>query len=79
MAISEKLVNTGFEYAKEVYAAKGVDVEEAMKKASETTVSVNCWFSFTLLSMPSSPMFAFRFTMPSMYSGSLELRIYSTL
>ena len=43
MAISEKLVNTGFEYAKEVYAAKGVDVEAAMKKASETTVSVNCW------------------------------------
>ena len=41
--ISEKLVNTGFEYAKEIYASKGVDVEEAMKKAAETTVSVNCW------------------------------------
>ena len=26
MAISEKLVNTGFEYAKEVYAAKGVEL-----------------------------------------------------
>lgn len=43
MAISEKLVNTGFEYAKEVYASKGIDVEEAMKKASETAISVNCW------------------------------------
>ena len=43
MAISEKLVNTGFEYAKEIYAAKGVDVEAAMAKAADTFVSVNCW------------------------------------
>ena len=43
MAISEKLVNAGFEYAKEVYAAKGVDVEAAMAKAADTTISLHCW------------------------------------
>ena len=43
MAISEKLVQTGFDYAKEVYASKGVDVEAAMAKAAATSISVNCW------------------------------------
>ena len=41
MAISEKLVQTGFDYAKEVYASKGVDVEAAMAKAAATSISVN--------------------------------------
>lgn len=34
---------TRFESAKEIYAAKGVDVEAALKTLSEKTVSVHCW------------------------------------
>ena len=43
MAISEKLIQAGFDYAKEVYASKGVDVEAAMAKAAATTISLHCW------------------------------------
>lgn len=41
--MDEKLVLKGFEYAKEVYASKGVDVENAMEQAAKVPVSVNCW------------------------------------
>ena len=41
--MNEKLIQAGFDYAKEVYAAKGIDVEKAMKKAAAFTVSMHCW------------------------------------
>lgn len=41
--MNEKLLNSGFEYAKEVYAAAGVDVEKAMEKAQKFAISINCW------------------------------------
>lgn len=34
---------TEFEKAKQAYAAYGVDVEAALKKASETPISLQCW------------------------------------
>ena len=40
---NEKLIQAGYEYAKEVYAAKGIDVEAAMEKAAGFTVSLHCW------------------------------------
>lgn len=43
MAVNEKLILSGYEYAKEVYAAKGIDVEEAMEKAAKFTISMHCW------------------------------------
>jgi L-rhamnose isomerase len=43
MADMEKLVRAGFDYAKEVYASKGVDVESAMEKAAKTAISLHCW------------------------------------
>ena len=32
-----------YEYAKQTYAAYGVDTEAAMKKLSEIPVSIHCW------------------------------------
>ena len=43
MAISEKLIMQGYEYAKEVYASKGVDIDAAMAKTAEIPVSMHCW------------------------------------
>ena len=43
MAINEKLITAGYEYAKEVYAAKGIDVDKAMEKAAEYPISLHCW------------------------------------
>lgn len=43
MAISDKLINQGYEYAKELYAAKGVDVDAAMAKTAAIPVSMHCW------------------------------------
>ena len=43
MAISDKLIAQGYEYAKEVYAQYGVDVEAAMEKAKKLAVSMHCW------------------------------------
>lgn len=33
----------GFELAKELYAAYGVDVEKAMALCDETPLSIHCW------------------------------------
>lgn len=33
----------GFELAKELYAAYGVDVEKAMTLCDETPLSIHCW------------------------------------
>ena len=41
--MNEKLIQAGFDYAKEVYAEKGIDVEKAMQKAAAFTVSMHCW------------------------------------
>ncbi len=37
------LIERGFAYAKEAYAAKGVDVENAMEAAKAIPVSMHCW------------------------------------
>lgn len=41
--MNEKQIIAGYEYAKEVFASLGVDTEEAMKKASQVPLSLNCW------------------------------------
>ena len=41
--MNESLILKGFEYAKEQYAAAGVDVEAAMAKADAIPVSMHCW------------------------------------
>lgn len=41
--MSDQLILKGYEYAKEVYAAHGVDVDEAMKKCAQVPVSMHCW------------------------------------
>jgi len=41
--MNEKLIEKGYEYAKEYYAEVGVDTETAMKKADAVPVSLNCW------------------------------------
>jgi len=43
MAISEKLIMQGYEYAKEIYASKGVDIDAAMAKTAAIPVSMHCW------------------------------------
>ena len=40
MSANEKRILNGFEYAKDVYAEKGVDVEKAMEAASRFAVSI---------------------------------------
>ena len=41
--MNEKQILTGYEYAKSVYADKGIDVEKAMEKAAQFTISMHCW------------------------------------
>ena len=41
--MKEKLIEKGFEYAKEQYGAVGVDVCAAMEKADAIPVSMHCW------------------------------------
>lgn len=41
--MNETLILKGYEYAKEQYAAAGVDVEAAMAKADAIPVSMHCW------------------------------------
>ena len=43
MSANEKRILTGFEYAKDVYAEKGIDVESAMKNAACFAISMHCW------------------------------------
>ncbi len=43
MSISEKMIAQGYEYAKQVYAQYGVDVDAAMKKCAAIPVSMHCW------------------------------------
>ncbi|MBQ4228024.1 MAG: L-rhamnose isomerase, partial [Clostridia bacterium] len=43
MSASEKRILAGFEYAKDVYAEHGVDVEKAMEKAAQFAISMHCW------------------------------------
>ena len=40
--MDEKIIK-GYEYAKEYYAALGVDVDAAIKLCDETPISVHCW------------------------------------
>ncbi|MCR4578580.1 MAG: L-rhamnose isomerase [Clostridiales bacterium] len=41
--MKQELIQKGFEYAKEVYAAQGVDVEKAMEQAAKFAISLHCW------------------------------------
>ena len=41
--MNEKNILLGYEYAKEAYAAAGVDVDAAMKHADAIPVSMHCW------------------------------------
>lgn len=41
--MNENQILKGFDYAKEVYAAAGVDVEAAIKRADAIPVSMHCW------------------------------------
>ena len=41
--MNEKNILLGYEYAKEAYAAIGVDVDAAIEKASKIPVSMHCW------------------------------------
>lgn len=41
--MKEELVNKAYEIAKERYAAVGVDVEEAISKLQEISLSLHCW------------------------------------
>lgn len=41
--MNETAILKGYAYAKEVYAAAGVDVEAAMAKADAVSVSMHCW------------------------------------
>lgn len=41
--MNEKSIQLGYEYAKQAYAAAGVDVEAAMKRADAIPVSMHCW------------------------------------
>ena len=43
MSVSDKLIQTGYDYAKEIYAQYGVDVDAAMAKAAKLPVSMHCW------------------------------------
>ena len=43
MSANEKRILAGFEYAKDVYAEHGVDVEKAMEKAAQFAISMHCW------------------------------------
>lgn len=39
----EKKIIAGYERAKEVYAQHGIDVEKAIKKADQKSISIHCW------------------------------------
>ena len=41
--MNEQRINSGFERAKQVYAAYGVDVEAAIAKVSSAPLAVHCW------------------------------------
>lgn len=41
--MDEKLVIKGYEYAKEVYAGRGVDVDKAIEAMNGVPISMNCW------------------------------------
>ena len=43
MTLSDKLIQTGYDYAKEIYAQYGVDIDQAMEKAAQLPVSMHCW------------------------------------
>lgn len=41
--MDEKLVIKGYEYAKEVYAGRGVDVDKTIEAMKGVPISMNCW------------------------------------
>lgn len=43
MASIEQRVNAGLNYAREIYASQGVDVDKAMAMCAQVPVSMHCW------------------------------------
>lgn len=43
MSISERDISRGYEYAKDVYAGYGVDVDAAMDACAKVEISMHCW------------------------------------
>ncbi|NLG25073.1 MAG: L-rhamnose isomerase [Clostridiales bacterium] len=41
--MNEKLIQAGYDYARQVYAAQGVDVDAAMEKCAKIAISMHCW------------------------------------
>ena len=41
--MADQLVKRGYEYAKEIYASKGIDVDKAMAEAAMIAISMHCW------------------------------------
>lgn len=41
--MNEKTILQGYEYAKEIYAACGIDTDAAMEKAGAIPISMHCW------------------------------------
>jgi len=41
--MKDSLISRGYEYAKEVYAALGVDVDAAMARCAQIAISMHCW------------------------------------
>ncbi len=41
--MDEKRIQKGYEYAKEMYAEVGVDIDAAMDKADQLAISMHCW------------------------------------
>lgn len=41
--MNEKIVIKGYEYAKEVYAGRGIDVDAAIAAMKDVAISMNCW------------------------------------
>lgn len=39
----DQKIKQGYELAKEIYAAKGIDIDQAIEKANRIPISMNCW------------------------------------
>lgn len=41
--MNQSITNAGYQYAKDSYAALGVDVEKALKTLATISISLHCW------------------------------------
>lgn len=68
--MDEKLVLKGYEYAKEVYAGRGIDVEAAIAAARDVPISMNCWQADDVLGFDSSDSLSGGIATTGNYPGS---------